>query len=43
MIHNARAMHAITDMVYHDFSFTKVEFECMLGRYGAGRGMNDGS
>lgn len=29
MIHNARAMHAITDMVYHNNSISLIEHEVM--------------
>lgn len=43
MIHNARALHAVTDIVYNSLSITLIEHEIMVDRYAAGRLINDNS
>lgn len=43
MIHNARALHAITDIMTNALSITLIEHEIMVNTYAAGRGINDNS
>lgn len=43
MIHNARVMHAVTEIVYNALSISLIEHEIMVGTYAAGRAINDDS
>lgn len=43
MIHNARALHAVTDITYNALSITLVEHEIMVNTFAGGRAVNDNS
>lgn len=43
MIHNARALHAVTEIITNSLSITLVEHEIMVNTFAGGRAINDNS